>query len=193
MFLRRIWNNTDPITKWIQVVALGVAAYWTYTRFLRLESPSLETRADIDVNLDSWEAPIPHTCYITMNVGIQNSGLASFEVGKVRVRAWHGDLPKPGTDIPTFMDVDKIEESTPIVDFSPYSHALQTHYSSSQNVRQTIVWTLGSQRRQIYVFRADVEDRRGKPLGYASRWKDDICNGGDEQRLPRAVKEHAGK
>jgi hypothetical protein len=138
MFLSRIWNNTDPITKWIQVVALGVAAYWTYTRFLRFESPSLETRADIDVSLDSWAAPVPRTCYITMNVGIQNSGLASFEVGKVRVRAWRSDLPQPGTDVPTFMDVDKIEESTPIVDFSPYTHALHTHYSSSRSVRQTI-------------------------------------------------------
>jgi len=28
-----IWANTEPLSKWIQILALIVAAYWAYVRF----------------------------------------------------------------------------------------------------------------------------------------------------------------
>ena len=36
-----VWRraNTDFLTKWIQVVALAIAAYWTYTSFLVGDEP----------------------------------------------------------------------------------------------------------------------------------------------------------
>ncbi len=72
--LKWIWANTEPLTKWIQVLALSVAAYWTYTRFLVGEKPSLETRLDITSSL-RWEdpGPSPGTCYVFFDVEVTSS------------------------------------------------------------------------------------------------------------------------
>jgi hypothetical protein len=48
-FFQRLWNDTDKITKWIQVAALTVGAYWAYMRFQLGEAPSLKPNAFVNV------------------------------------------------------------------------------------------------------------------------------------------------
>jgi flagellar biogenesis protein FliO len=38
-----VWENTEKLTKWIQVIALVVTAVWVYFRFSEEEASSLET------------------------------------------------------------------------------------------------------------------------------------------------------
>jgi hypothetical protein len=175
-FLSWIWTNTDAITKWIQVFALGVAAYWAYTRFLALEAPSLEMKADVNVEIREKKGPVPDSCFVMANVEVTNNGLASFDVRKVRMRVWRTELPHFEADSLKFVDVNQIESAKPIQDFEPYPETFQGHYPQSRDITHTITWTFGKHAQQFYVFRADVEDAKGNPLGYSSRWVHDLCS-----------------
>jgi len=58
-FLKTLWEHTDDVTKWIQVVALVFAASWTYLTFRETEAPSFETPAKISARLVGDGGPSP--------------------------------------------------------------------------------------------------------------------------------------
>jgi hypothetical protein len=80
-----IWANTDSITKWIQVAALVVAGYWTYTRFIRVDAPALETVARVEMK-DPFFTAHDDSCRVKIGVVVLNEGHTSFEVGRTDSR-----------------------------------------------------------------------------------------------------------
>jgi hypothetical protein len=85
---RWLWTNTDSLNKWAQVVALLVAAYWAYTRFVDTQEPSLETRVEISAELSDEAGPSTQSCYVYLNFLLRNSGASSFEVRGMHIQAW---------------------------------------------------------------------------------------------------------
>jgi len=116
-----IWSNTDNLTKWIQVLALGVAAYWAYTRYIRLEAPSVELRADVNIEIKEQKAAFaPDSCFVRADVEVKNSGVTSFDVGQLRAEVWQRpDLPQPGSVNLNFLDVNQIETGSRLTTASP--------------------------------------------------------------------------
>lgn len=82
------WMKIVDVVKTIlEIVAICVAAWWAYTRFIQEDSPSLVPRADIQGNLN-WHANSSNDCEAYYEIDFQNIGKVPIEIGKVRVSAW---------------------------------------------------------------------------------------------------------
>lgn len=149
-------------------MALVIAAYWTYTRFLVGEKPSLETRVDITSNL-KWEnrGPSPGPCYVFFDVELKNEGISSFDVKGARIRAWRSELPTLGNDLAHFLDVDDLEHSQNFIDkFDP--RLLDMHFAPGERVWRTFTWIFREQPPAIYLFRIDMDAERNEDLTHIS-------------------------
>jgi hypothetical protein len=112
-----IWTNTDSITKWIQVVALVVAGYWAYTRFIRVDAPSLEPVAHLEL-VGSVLSQHDDLCRINVKLVVHNDGHTSFDVGRVQVQGWQSTAPLPTDGSPAYFNVNKMREGTVILNVS---------------------------------------------------------------------------
>jgi len=172
--LNKIWSNTDPISKWLQVVALCVAGYWTFKTFDLGEAPSLKPTASVAGELH-WESiGKTENCFMSFHVSIKNIGKTALDVDRVHVRAWHSNFPSPNPSSPSFFDVDALQESAPQIDQAFSSGNLVQHYLPQVSSGETFTWAIGPQEPGIYLFRADAENK-GKILDFGRQWLDGIC------------------
>jgi hypothetical protein len=175
-----IWANTDPITKWVQVVALALAAYWTVTRYLLVEAPSLERNVGITSDLTE-EFRVSTGCYVKYAITINNGGNVSFDVSKIQIRGWRANLPGlSGSEESQFLNLDVLESSKLIVDtdrdFSWFpAEGLVRHYSSKQNFTQSFSWVIPVRNSTLCIFRADVYSGQ-QWLGHSRSARVGLCN-----------------
>src|SRR5215472_17366377 len=82
-----IWDNTDSLTKWIQVIALAFAAIWTFLTFRETQAPTLRTPAGVGANLSvNWHGnPQAGYCWVQATFTISDEGANSFDVGSTHV------------------------------------------------------------------------------------------------------------
>jgi hypothetical protein len=180
VYRRWVWTNTDPLTKWLQIVALIVAAYWAYSRFTFVEAPSLEPIVIVTSKLYRSEPnPIPSTCIVTFQVIVRNEGSVSFDVKGVDVRGWPFIVDKPNSSLPTYVDVGKIQGLKPIVDApsaSLHSQYLIGHYSPKSARDETFSWIFAAPTASSYLFEADVKGSDDKILRDTRLFSLGICD-----------------
>jgi hypothetical protein len=111
--------------KWIQVVALAVAAYWAYTKFQIGEAPSLKPNASVGGWLSEEPSHIAGDCYVEFQVSVENVGKAEFDVKRVRIRAWREALPKSISSSlrENYFEIDNVQKGDPQFDWV-FSEAL---------------------------------------------------------------------
>ena len=176
-FAAAFWRNTDSITKWIQVIALVLAAVWTIMTFEFGEAVFLKPIASVDGDL-SW-APVEgsNDCYVTFDNTLKNVGKTAFDVNKVVIKIWRTPVPSSGTklDSPSYLDFDKLETSSPFFEKAIPEGNLVRHFPPGVGSGQTFLWIFRSQSQSIHLFRADVFDSRGNSLGFGRQWKEGIC------------------
>jgi hypothetical protein len=173
-----IWANTDNITKWIHVVALVVAGYWTYTRFIRVEAPSLEPVARV-MTKDNTPSITRHDGLCRFNIGIivRNEGHSSFEIRRVQIQGWQSSAPQPQAGNPAYFDVKKMQEGTQIlkVDSLPDSF-LNRPYPPGSQYDQNFEWDF-KRIDPIWMFEVTAYGKDDKPLGSVRQWADYGCVG----------------
>lgn len=176
-FLRRLWANTDNITKWIQIVALAVAAYWAYTKFQLGEAPSLKPNASVTGSLSTEPSHIAGDCYIEFQVGVENVGKVEFDVKRVRIRAWQVALPKSISSSlrENYFEIDNVQKGDPQFDRVFSEGNLVRHYLAGNQSTQTYTWAIKPSPRAVYLFRADIGNDREFFQDYGRQWSDDIC------------------
>lgn len=128
--LRWAWIHTDPITKWVQVLALVIAAYWTYTKFLAGEKPNLEPRVDVAMDLkDEMPGPSPDSCFVYFTFDLKNQGLVSFDIDSAHIQAWWSDIRALPAEHGAYIDPLKFEKGIKVVDISG-SNLLNMHFAA---------------------------------------------------------------
>jgi hypothetical protein len=174
--MKWIWTNTEPLSKWIQVVALILAAYWAYFRFSLGEKPTLETRISVTSHLSTEPGPIPDTCYVFLDYSLSNQGVASFDIQSVHIRAWRSELPKLATDMPQFIDTKELEHGRQVVDNNSLE-LLNMHFSPGESAGRTFTWIFLKQKPAFHLFQVDVEAANGKDIKHISTqtWSQDVC------------------
>jgi hypothetical protein len=175
--LQKIWKNTDQITKWMQILALGIAAYWAYTKFQLGEAPSLKPNAWVTSDLVSEDSPFSDGCYVEFRVSVQNVGKVEFDVKRIRIRAWRMDGPKPLSDSleNSYLEIDKVQSGATEFDRIFDSGNLTRHYLPDNESTQTYTWVVRRRKPAIYLFRADIGDEKSFFPDYGRTWRDDIC------------------
>jgi hypothetical protein len=172
-----VWANTDSLTKWLQVTALISAALWTYFRFRTSEAPGLETPPTVSMILNwTWrpDPPSSGSCWVSTQVEVNDVGVTSFEVTKIRLKTWHQDL-RLQPDKLNFIDVPQIEAAPPAVEVTPKSPIIR-RFAPKVDIHDAFTWIVdGRPVPGFYVFYADIEDKRGAVLGSANGWTDRLC------------------
>jgi hypothetical protein len=174
---RWIWSNTDTLKKWVEILALIVAAYWTYNKFIRIDEPSLERRPSINGELAAklHTNATPQYCEVTYIVTVKNLGLTSFDVGGIHIHAWRNELPKPAPD-PTFLDMKGLEKGHQFIDLTPRTSTLLRHFEPQRETWQSFTWILDAKQEPgLYMFGVDAEDQHKRSLGIARSWTLDFC------------------
>jgi hypothetical protein len=174
-----IWSNTDPLTKWLQILAFALAGYWTLTIFVLSESPSLEPRASARIDVEvRYQGD---ACYVDLNIDVHNSGKRSFDVAMVRIQGWQSELPVP-QGWQTYVDVEKLEVGKPLIekilDHNNPGH-LVAHYVPDAHWIQSFRWVVGTLTPKEYVFKVEVLDCVGcdhKPLAYGRALRESLCH-----------------
>jgi len=177
---RVIWASTDSLTKWIQVIALCIAAGWTFTNYSVADKPSLEPNISVDANLitdnNGWE---PGTCIAKYTTTLANEGKVSFDVKEIHFLAWRLDTPKAKAQEATYVDSQEFSRGELIVD-QPIrsSPILLKHYAPGQRAHQDFTWILRRQKPGITSFTVEVGAISGKrrASGYGQGWSKDICS-----------------
>lgn len=170
-----VWQNTDQISKWAQVVALCLAGFWTYRTFDLGEAPSLQTTVDVEGHLTVDTIDVDKNCRMDFHVTVENVGKIDFNVDRVWVRVWRGNLPSARKDGGlAHFDVDNLEKTQPIEDPTITGGNLIRHYSPHNMSGQTITWVLGPQKPGLILVRADAISK-GKSLDYGREWMNNPC------------------
>jgi hypothetical protein len=97
MKLETAKDVADIVKKVVEIVAIGVAAWWAYTRYFSGEAPSLEEHAAITLNVNQGDRENA-SCQADVHVEIKNIGKRSFDVHSILIRIWVVDIPELFSD-----------------------------------------------------------------------------------------------
>lgn len=86
------WGWLNKAKTLLEILAILIAGWWAYTRFIQGEAPSLATRGDIQGNL-TWSSHSKDTCQGDFEVEFKNIGKTPIIISKVRLSAWSFDEP----------------------------------------------------------------------------------------------------
>jgi hypothetical protein len=180
-WLRVVWNNTDNIAKWVQILALGIAAYWAYTRFLTGEAPSLEPRVGARAEYGTYPGPTEGTCHFQAHIFVSNEGKTSFDIKTVHLEVFRSALPTATPAIEAPFDENSFERKENLVFGNDLAlPSLLHHYAPGQQSDQTVSWIIEKQPNQVYLFKikAGASDKYGRtPFATARYWEWGICPG----------------
>jgi hypothetical protein len=190
-WLKVVWNNTDNIAKWAQILALGVAAYWTYTRFLTGEAPSLEPRVITRADYAITPGPTEGTCHFQAHIFVSNDGKTSIDIDTVHLQVFRSPLPAATPDIQTPLDENSLERKENFLSETDLRlPTLLHHYAPGQQSDQTVSWIIKKQPNQVYLFKINVgaKDKSGHELSASTRfWEWGMCTGSEKTPWQPAV------
>jgi hypothetical protein len=173
-----IWRNTDQLTKWLQVLALLAAAGWTIYKFRGLEASSFERNAAVSVELKpEWHADSAGgTCWTNVVVEVNNIGTRSFDVAKINLEAWFVGMPVRATGTFEVLDLPRIEHEQPSLWKRTPDSGLIRHFSPKSDLHDAFTWiSYGRPPAGLYIVRAEILDKPGQSIGFATAWKNSLC------------------
>src|ERR1700676_190087 len=94
-------NVSEAVAKWTsglvnvaQTIAIVIAGIWTYQKFIKMETPSLQPRPAIITELHWSPSGQLDSCRANFVVTVRNDGKTLFTVENVLVRIWDFKLPQ---------------------------------------------------------------------------------------------------
>jgi hypothetical protein len=173
-----IWANTDNITKWIQIVALAVAGYWTYIRFIRVDAPTLEPVSRVEFDGPRFD-PHDESCRVKIGLKVFNEGHSGFAVSRVQIQGWQGSPAPQKTTVgnAAYFNTEWMREGVPMLNVNSVPDSLlNRNYPPGTHFDQTFSWDL-EPIRPIWMFQVTLYDKEGKPLngGTLRQWGDGSC------------------
>lgn len=179
------WQHAPPKTleQWVtlvkhvvEIVAIFVAATWTYTTFIRTEEPAHGRNFIVDQQMEWSDSPEASVCYGILDITLQNVSKSEVRIDKVIQRAWI--LPLPSfTQRVAFIDPEKLSQAPADDSVSYTSGSFVQDYPPSAKVRNDLVWTM---RRGpgIALFRVDffADSTEMEPTDWMYDW-DEVCGG----------------
>jgi len=112
MSLDNFRNWSEVLKNFCQIAAVLVAGWWTYHLFVKKEAPGLEARGSASSEIKWQSISGSSDKEVDFQLLLQNTGMTSFNVSKIRVRGWEFDMSS-GADKIRFLDVNQIKTEPP--------------------------------------------------------------------------------
>jgi len=164
-------NQSEVIKNYAQIVAVIIAAIWTFYLFVKLNSPGLETRGSVTDAINWYALGGSDKFLVDFHVDIENKGTTSFDISKIHVRAWEfaEDMQKEGLE---YVDPTSVRGREAFFDrtydLTQTSQSLfPSHYPPGTVVGNTFDWVVKPDCKKWLLFAADVYK---KGDGDAATW-----------------------
>ncbi|WP_126454405.1 hypothetical protein [Sulfuriflexus mobilis] len=175
MDMDRLARYTDIAKNLAQILALIVAAVWTYLLFIRTEVPSLEFRANTSSSLE-WHDLDSNRCIASFRVDHENTGRSSYDVAAYRWRVWEYAAPDSGKKI-DYIDLQAIQDQAPLMervvpDEERKAGPFITHYPPGTAFGHNFEWVVEKQPHRFLFFRLDlaVDGIKNKESWHTGSW-----------------------
>jgi hypothetical protein len=123
-----------------QIVALIVAAVWTYQMFVRKDVPLLQRHATTGGRFQ-WSSVDSDQCEGSYYVSLKNDGLTDFDVYKVRVRMWEFEIPqRHASSSVQYVDLDRVKRGHPVFERIYGDGAFVRHFPPSHERSERYAW-----------------------------------------------------
>jgi hypothetical protein len=86
-------EQSEIIKNYVSILAILTAAIWTLYVFYQKDWSTLEPRLDGSGQIEWKGGRVSDTCRAVFRVSLENQGIRSLEVKKVRIRAWEFSEP----------------------------------------------------------------------------------------------------
>ena len=165
---------TEVLSHIAQVLALVIAAFWTYKTFLESEQPSLQPKPDVSSDL-SWEnTPDGKFCDADFVVEFRNDGKQSLEAKNVQFQVWIVPNPEPKGDHPLLLDPEVLKTQGISIGDSRQSGALIGHFPPGVSHRDTFSWRFkrsDADKFAVFQVTVEVQSSDGSFSNYAGNWE----------------------
>lgn len=150
------WKEATEVAKnAAQIVAIAVAAIWTWLVFIRTEGPLLEARAAAGSDIVWQTTSAPDTCIAAFAVQLENIGKASFTIDRVEVKVWSFSRVPGEAEGLHFVDLTEIQESEPLFAREFETGPFTQRYSPGESFRHAFEWVVRKGDLQELFFRID--------------------------------------
>lgn len=177
------WTEATEVAKnAAQIVAIVVAAFWTWLVFIRTEGPLLEARAAADSDL-VWRTTSPDTCIAMCAVRLENIGKASFTIDRVEVKVWSFSRVHGDAEALHYVDLAEIQEGEPLFAREFEAGPFAQRYSPGEGFRHVFEWVVRKGDLQELFCRVDFfEDDETVASWHTGSWSP-VCGWDDRDRL----------
>jgi hypothetical protein len=165
----------DATCKVVTALAIVVAGYWTYHKFLREEEPTLEIRARTSSRI-TWDSFGKDACAAEFAVKLENIGTTVFKVKRIDLEEWFVQRSlHPGENARLF-DMQALEATPPIRQKSYTKGSFIARYPPGTWDQDTFEWWL---RRppddsQLVYLKISFMDENDRLMAFETGW-DVIC------------------
>jgi hypothetical protein len=184
------WSET--IKNYCQIAAILIAGWWTYHLFGEKDAPGLERRGNTFSDLKWFETAGSEDSEVDFFVTLENKGTTSFDVAKVRVRAWEFDYGNAKEHL-EFVDLDKVrakptffDKEYPLTKESVYP--FPSHFAPGAVAVNSFVWLLKDPdcKKRVCFLAEFLKPGDKSPTWWTYQWGQE-CSA--DQNSPRTKKE----
>jgi hypothetical protein len=175
-------NLSEMLKNAVTILAIVIAGFWTYTKFIRVEAPTLEPRGSASSSI-YWNDLEGGKCEAVFDVNFANTGNTSFDVTKLEVRGWKFRRNWITGQFATYLDIDEVRNKGELIFQKTYSerlsggnHMFIGHYSPTNTFRHSFVFSIDKAPDQNVYFEADFYINGNDQIqSYSGSW-DSTCN-----------------
>lgn len=161
------WKEVSEVAKnLVQIIAILVAAIWTYLVFVRTEGPLLEARASAHSDLVWYPSSAYDACIAQLYVTFENIGKAAFRIDRVQLRAWSFDRRLRRDEALHYVDLTEIQKVEPLFSKDYGVGPFAKRYPPGESFRHTFEWVVRREEAAELYFRIDFFE----PDSSSSSW-----------------------
>jgi hypothetical protein len=171
------YRLVDSLCKVTTAIALIVAGYWGYHKFIREELPVLEIRARTTSRI-LWDPIGKDACSALFDVKLENIGTTLFTVRRVNVTGWLTQRKVPEGQGVVAFDVHALEKTEPFYRQSFTSGSFVARFPAGTWDRDTFEWWFRrpADDSQLLYLKISFVDDNDRMMAFESDW-DVICGG----------------
>jgi hypothetical protein len=171
-------RSIDTLCKIVTAMAIVVAGYWTYHKFVREEEPTLEIRARTSSRI-TWDSIDNDSCAALFDVKLENIGTTMFAVHQIDVSGWLVQRKLVGAEETRWFDAQTLERTPPFFTKSLTSGSFIAKFPPGTWDKDTFEWWIrrpADESRLVY-FRIAFLDEHNQVMAFETDW-DAICGAG---------------
>ena len=178
-------RSVDTLCKIVTALAIVVAGYWTYHKFVREEEPTLEIRARTSSRI-TWDSIDKDSCAALFDVKLENIGTTLFAVRQIDVAGWLVQRKLVGAEDTRWFDAQALERTPPFFKKSSTTGSFIARFPPGTWDKDTFEWWIRrpADDSQVVYLKIAFMDEHNQVMAFETDW-DVVCgtsSGGARQR-----------